>query len=266
MRITNFLIASCLTFAANSQTDIFTTDFQTGIPVNYSVVDNDGLIPDAQVANFSDAWISLQDPENSADTIVGSTSFFSPTGTASRWLITPAISLGAYGNFIEWQAKSHDASYPDDYMLLVSTTDNQISSFTDTIYTVIGENFEWTTRQVSLSSNGYNSETVYLAFVNNTEDGFILYLDDIHAWKEDPVSVNEIVAAIQVNVYPNPTTEIVNVETSAQLIQIELLSLNGDLMLSSKNASLNLSNYPVGVYFLKVVTEEGIVVKRIIKN
>lgn len=266
MRITNFLIASCLTFAANSQTDIFTTDFQTGIPVNYSVVDNDGLIPDAQVANFSDAWISLQDPENSADTIVGSTSFFSPIGTASRWLITPAISLGAYGNFIEWQAKSHDASYPDDYMLLVSTTDNQISSFTDTIYTVIGENFEWTTRQVSLSSNGYNSETVYLAFVNNTEDGFILYLDDLHAWKEDPVSVNEIAAAIQVNVYPNPTAEIVNVETSAQLVQIELLSLNGDLMLSSKNTSLNLSNYPVGVYFLKIVTEEGIVVKRIIKN
>jgi hypothetical protein len=266
MRITNLIIASCLTFAANSQTDIFTTDFQTGIPVNYSVVDNDGLTPDAQVANFSDAWISLQDPENSADTIVGSTSFFSPTGTASRWLITPAISLGAYGNFIEWQAKSHDASYPDDYMLLVSTTDNQISSFTDTIYTVIGENFEWTTRQVSLSANGYNSETVYLAFVNNTEDGFILYLDDLHAWKEDPVSVNEIAAAIQVNVYPNPMTEIVNVETSAQLIQIELLSLNGDLILSSKNASLNLSNYPVGVYFLKVVTEEGIVVKRIIKN
>lgn len=266
MRITNFLIASCLTFAANSQTDIFTTDFQTGIPVNYSVVDNDGLIPDAQVANFSNAWISLQDPDNSADTIVGSTSFFSPIGTASRWLITPAISLGAYGNFIEWQAKSHDASYPDDYMLLVSTTDNQISSFTDTIYTVIGENFEWTTRHVSLSANGYNSETVYLAFVNNTEDGFILYLDDLHAWKEDPVSVNEIAATIQVKVYPNPTTEIVNVETSAQLIQIELLSLNGDLMLSSKNASLNLSNYPVGVYFLKVVTEEGIVVKRIIKN
>lgn len=266
MRITNFLIASCLTFAANSQTDIFTTDFQTGIPVNYSVVDNDGLIPDAQVANFSDAWISLQDPENSADTIVGSTSFFSPIGTASRWLITPAISLGAYGNFIEWQAKSHDASYPDDYMLLVSTTDNQISSFTDTIYTVIGENFEWTTRQVSLSANGYNSETVYLAFVNNTEDGFILYLDDIHAWKEDPVSVNELAATIHVNVYPNPTQDIVNVETSAQLIQIELLSLNGDLMFSSKNTLLNLSNYPVGVYFLKVVTEEGIVVKRIIKN
>jgi hypothetical protein len=266
MRITNLFIASCLTFAANSQTDIFTTDFQTGIPVNYSVVDNDGLTPDAQVANFSDAWISLQDPENSADTIVGSTSFFSPTGTASRWLITPAISLGAYGNFIEWQAKSHDASYPDDYMLLVSTTDNQISSFTDTIYTVIGENFEFTTRQVSLSANGYNNQTVYVAFVNNTEDGFILYLDDIHAWKEDPVGVNEIAADIQVNVFPNPTSDIVTVATSAQLIQIELLSLNGDLMMSAKKTSLDLSNYPVGVYFLKVVTEDGIVVKRIIKN
>ena len=80
------------------------------------------------------------------------------------------------------------------------------------------------------------------------------------------MSVNEISAAIQVNIYPNPTAEIVNVETAAQLIQIELLSLNGDVMLSSKNSSLNLSNYPVGVYFLRVVTGEGIVVKRIIKN
>jgi hypothetical protein len=266
MRITSFLIASCLTFVANSQTDIFTTDFQTGIPVNYTVVDNDGLTPDAQVANFTNAWISLQDPENSADTIVGSTSFFSPTGTASRWLITPAINLGAYGNFIEWQAKSHDASYPDDYMVLVSTTDDQIASFDDTIGTVIGENFEWTSRKLNLSTNGYNSQTIYVAFVNNTEDGFILYLDDIHAWKEDPVSVNELTADLQVKVYPNPTAEIVNVTTAAELIQLELLSLNGDFLMTSKSSSLNLSHCPVGVYFLKVVTEEGIVVKRIIKN
>lgn len=266
MRITSFLIASCLTFIANCQTDIFTTDFQTGIPMNYTVVDNDGLTPDSQVANFTNAWISLQDPENPDDTLAGSTSFFSPTGTASRWLITPAINLGAYGNFIEWQAKSHDASYPDDYMVLVSTTDNQITSFNDTIGTVIGENFEWTTRKLNLSANGYNNQSIYVAFVNNTEDGFILYLDDIHAWKEDPVSVNELTADLQVKVYPNPTTDIVNVMTAAQLIQLELLSLNGDLMMTSKSSSFNLSNYPVGVYFLKVVTEEGIVVKRLIKN
>jgi hypothetical protein len=266
MRITSFLIACCLNFVANCQTDIFTTDFQTGIPVNYTVVDNDGLTPDAQVANFTNAWISLQDPENAADTIVGSTSFFSPTGTASRWLITPAITLGAYGNFIEWQAKSHDASYPDDYMVLVSSTDDQIASFNDTIGTVIGENFEWTTRKLNLSTNGYNNQTIHIAFVNNTEDGFILYLDDIRAWKEDPVSVNELSADLQVKVYPNPTLDMVNVVTAAQLIQLELLSINGDLMTTTESNSLNLSNYPFGVYFLKVITEEGIVVKRIIKN
>jgi hypothetical protein len=151
-------------------------------------------------------------------------------------------------------------------MVLVSTTDDQIASFDDTIGTVIGENFEWTSRKLNLSTNGYNSQTIYVAFVNNTEDGFILYLDDIHAWKEDPVSVNELTAALQVKVYPNPTAEIVNVTTAAELIQLELLSLNGDLMMTSKSSSLNLSHCPVGVYFLKVVTEEGIVVKRIIKN
>lgn len=265
MRITLLFLASCITIFANSQTDIFTTDFQTGIPVNYSIVDNDGLTPDSQVANFTNAWIALQDPENSLDTVAGSTSFFSPVGTASRWLITPAINLGAYGNFIEWEAKSHDASYPDDYMVLVSTTDNQISSFTDTIYTVIGENFEWTTRQVSLSSNGYNNQTVYIAFVNNTEDGFVLYLDDIHAWKNDPVGISELTLSSDVNVYPNPTVDLVKVETSATLIQLELLSLNGDKLQISSTDQLSLLSEPDGVYFVKVITDKGIAVKRIIK-
>ena len=127
------ILTCVIAFVSFGQTDIFTTDFQSGIPVNYSIVNNDGLTPNSQVSNFSNAWIALQDPENNLDTIVGSTSFFEPEGTASRWLITPPFALGAYGNLIEWEAKSHDASFPDNYMILVSTTDNQISSFTDTV-------------------------------------------------------------------------------------------------------------------------------------
>ncbi|MEN9997997.1 MAG: hypothetical protein RI922_987 [Bacteroidota bacterium] len=265
MRITLLFLASCITIFANSQTDIFTTDFQTGIPVNYSIVDNDVLTPDSQVANFTNAWIALQDPENSLDTVAGSTSFFSPVGTASRWLITPAINLGAYGNFIEWEAKSHDASYPDDYMILISTTDTQIASFTDTIGKVIGENFEWTNRQINISTQGYNNQTVYIAFVNNTEDGFILYLDDIHVWKNDPVGISELTLSSDVNVYPNPTVDFVKVETSATIVQLELLSINGDKLLISSTDQLSILSQPVGVYFVKVITDKGIAVKRIIK-
>ena len=174
------LIFTCCLFFLSveifAQSYILDTDFQLGIPTNYSIVDNDFNAPNSQVANFTSAWIGIVDPEDSTNKVAAATSYFSLEDTASRWLITPALSLSSFGNFISWKAKSHDPSFPDNYMVLVSTTDNQISSFTDTIGDIEQENFEWTEREVNLSENGYNSQTIYVAFVNTTFDGYIQIL------------------------------------------------------------------------------------------
>ena len=94
------------------------------------------------ISEFTSAWITTIDPIDSTDTIAASTSYFSPAGTASRWLITPQLSLGAFGNYINWNARSHDPSFPDDYLVLVSTTDSQITSFTDTIGNINEEDLD----------------------------------------------------------------------------------------------------------------------------
>ena len=262
--IASFLIlTSTICFG---QVDLMNTDFQTGIPGSYSIVDNDGLIPDSQVAEYTSAWIIVQDPDNISDTVAASTSFFSPIGTANRWMITPALVLGSFGNFIEWESKSQDASYPDDYIVLVSTTDNQLSSFTDTIGSIIEENFEWTNRQVDLSSEGYDNQTIYIAFVNVTENGYKLYIDDIHVWKEDPVGVKEITQIIDVTIYPNPTSGLISIETEENIINITLLSSSGRTLSTSKVKNLDLSQYSPGAYFINIQTEKGAVIKKILKN
>jgi hypothetical protein len=46
----------------NAQVNILNTDFQLGIPTNYSILNNDGNTPDNSVAEFSNAWIALPDP------------------------------------------------------------------------------------------------------------------------------------------------------------------------------------------------------------
>lgn len=147
------LIFTCCLFFLSveifAQSYILDTDFQLGIPTNYSIVDNDFNAPNSQVANFTSAWIGIVDPEDSTNKVAAATSYFSLEDTASRWLITPALSLSSFGNFISWKAKSHDPSFPDNYMVLVSTTDNQISSFLDTIGDIEQENFEWTEREVN---------------------------------------------------------------------------------------------------------------------
>lgn len=261
-----FLFSLFITTICFGQTDILLTDFQTGMPVAYTIVDNDSLTPAAQVSEYTSAWITVQDPENSLDTVASSTSFFDPIGTANRWLITSPVVLGAFGNLIEWEAKSHDASFPDDYLVLVSTTDSLITSFTDTIGYVMEENAEWTVRSVNLSNEGYDNQTIYVAFVNVTENGFILYVDDIRVWKEDPVSISENESTISLNVYPNPTKGELTVSCSEEIEKMTLFSSNGQLLLQSKEPKMNIESYPNGVYFLHIKTAQSVKTIKVLKQ
>ena len=263
------LIASFLGLLAisqmNAQVNILNTDFQQGIPTNYSIVNNDGNTPDNSVADFSNAWIAIPDPENLSDTVAGSTSFFSPVDTASRWLITPALQLGAFGNYISWNAKSHDPSFPDDYMVMVSTTDNQIASFTDTIGNIEQENFEWTTREVNLSEKGFNAQTIYVAFINVTYNGFKLYLDDIAVRKEDHLGVSEI-QNLSVSVYPNPFSNQLTIKCEKAIDEVKIFDLSGKLVATSTQSTINTESLETGYYLVKVKSGNQTVTKRIVKQ
>ena len=250
--------------STNAQIDIYNEDFDSGAPVGFTIVDNDGLTPDASVSEFSSAWIRLADPENTSDTVMGSTSYFDPSGQADRWLITPGILLGSYGNRFYWEARSHDASFPDTYYVLISSTDTQLSSFTDTIGYVVEEFATWTSRDVDLTSYGYNDETVYIAFVNRTNDGFKLYIDDLRAEKESDLSVAPI-AQFNPVIYPNPAQNKLSVNVEG-FISAEIVSLNGVSLIQSTNSEMNVSDLPSGVYFVRISVPSGELVQKLIKN
>jgi hypothetical protein len=254
------------TFQSFAQTSVLLEDFQSGIPASFTLVDNDGLTPDAAVVEYTAAWISVPDPEDNMNMVAGSTSFFEPSGEADRWLITPQLVLGAYGNTLTWNAKSHDASFPDDYLIMVSTTTTDVSSFTDTIGSIQQENAEWTNRSVDLSAEGYDGQTIYIAFRNNTNDGFKLYIDDISVTKEDPASVS-IISQTQVAIYPNPTSDLVYIQAEAEIKSIVLSDLSGKLIQDNQlNTVVKLTDLPFGIYLLTITTTQGSITKRIVKQ
>jgi hypothetical protein len=249
---------------AIAQTEILNEDFESGAPVAFTILDNDALTPNAATAQFTEAWTRMADPSNTLDTVMGSTSFFEPIGTASRWLITPPLALGTFGNFFYWNARSHDPSYPDNYSILVSTTDNQISSFTDTIGLIQQEFATWFSRDIDLSSLGYSNQTIYIAFVNTTNNGFALYVDDVRAEIEDPVGINEL-TEISVTVYPNPVSDVLRVKSQANIESLELISLSGARLMSTTENEINVSALQKGSYFVRILTEEGIAVRSFVK-
>ena len=150
---------------------IFSEDFANGIPSTFTLIDNDGLTPAQNVSFVNDAWV-----ENNGNAT--STSWYSPAGTSDDWMITPGISVASAGTFLLWDAVAQDASYPDGYEVKISTTGNTMADFTSpAVFSTAGENPSWTTRNVNLDA--YMGQTIYVAFINNSNDQFLLRVDNI---------------------------------------------------------------------------------------
>ena len=72
-----------------------------------------------------------------------------------------------------------------------------------------------------------------------------------------------------VNVFPNPTNGIFNIEGN-NIRKVEIINAYGQILYSkeikAENIQLDLSNYSIGTYLLRVVTDNGISTKQIIKK
>lgn len=164
-------VTTLISFSSSAQT--YYEDFNNGIPATYRLIDNDGLTPSD--VDFTDAWISME--RKGADKMAVSTSYYYPTaGTSDDWMILPKITIGT-GDYLLWEAKAPDPLYPDGYLVKISTTDSAMTSFTTTLLTVTAEQDSWTGHSVDLST--YAGQSVYIAFINNSYDKYLLDIDNI---------------------------------------------------------------------------------------
>lgn len=70
-----------------------------------------------------------------------------------------------------------------------------------------------------------------------------------------------------IGIYPNPVKDILQVKTEQQITGIALYSITGQQLQTWENAkNLDLSPYAPGTYFIQVNTQNGRMVKQIIKN
>ncbi|NLN32686.1 MAG: T9SS type A sorting domain-containing protein [Flavobacteriaceae bacterium] len=71
-----------------------------------------------------------------------------------------------------------------------------------------------------------------------------------------------------VAVYPNPVKDILNVSAkNADVKEVQIVNMNGQVVASSKAASVNVSTLPSGVYIVKVVDAKGnVTTSKIVKK
>ena len=133
----------------------------------------------------------------------------------------------------------------------------------------------WNT--VATSSNphtltGLTPETTYLLQViahcsngQNSEPSTIITFTTL------PDGINNYTLDNAVTVFPNPTTGIIQIKNAEwRMENVEVYDAYGKLLnvmsVNDHTATLNLNDYAKGTYFVRVMTERGVVTKRVVKN
>ena len=262
------LTLPCFGNAFGQATTVIFEDFQGAFPSDWSLINNDGLSPEASVDFINDAWVVTEDLDNigSGDSVLTSTSWYDPAGTSDDWLISPPITLGSFGNKLSFKAKSYDGSYPDGFQVFASTH-NLIDSFfqQDTLLNIPAQSPEWTSYFISLDSFDLADQTIYLAFRNNSSDQYLLSLDSIYVGIEHPVSIPINDAQVITHIFPNPATSTIRIETIAKIVSVKIFTTEGRHLTTYTNNVINVSEINEGQYFMSITTNEGQVIKKFIK-
>lgn len=156
-------------------------DFELGVlRPGWTVVDVDGLVPAAGVAFVTDAFVVADPYEPGANFGAYSTSWYAPPGQADDWLISPAIELGV-SSTLSWEAWAPDPAFADGYEVRISTGGPTVMELlaNPPLFSIADEAQVFTPHAVDLAMAGYQNQVVHIGFRNDSNDDFVLVIDDI---------------------------------------------------------------------------------------
>lgn len=170
--------ASVAVIPAKAQEIYLQTDFQEGIPSNYTVLDRDENPTRAGLRNivFTDgSWVaSLVD--SNEDQAAVSSSYSVYDYPVEDWLITPNIYIASEAACLRWQARSVHYDYRDGYAVMISVNGTSPADFVE-LFRVEEEDYYERMRVLPLDA--YVGKNVHIAFVHNSTKRFMLAIDDI---------------------------------------------------------------------------------------
>ncbi|MFS4471328.1 peptide-N-glycosidase F-related protein [Chryseobacterium sp. T20] len=103
--------------------------------------------------------------------------------------------------------------------------------------------------------------------VFNQQQGYVMLSVYMQGKSNTALNVKEI-KTVDVNIYPNPTTDFVNVKSKVEVSSISLFNIEGrKLSETYKENRIDFSSYSTGIYFLHIVLKDGTAFKhKIIKK
>ena len=130
----------------------------------------------------------------------------------------------------------------------------------------------------SFTNDSINPDTLYVGGSSTTGipfdwRGAYYYLDDVSV-TEIPSGIinNEQLIINNLSISPNPTSGKFRISSSERVETIEVYNVLGEIVYFEnqdsriKNQDIDISNEPAGIYFVRIRTQDHIVVKKLVKS
>jgi len=191
------------------------------------------------------------------------------TNTLSYETTTVNLTLNTddYGNETTWEFKDENGTvidqggpYNNNITVNESITVNSDICYSFTIFDNYGDGI--------CCDFGTGSYTL------TTDDGSMIFdgAGDFGAQETTNMSIKDNLSISSftvndINIYPNPTSNFINVESNLDDLRYEIFDIKGKLIMKTSNETINLSGLSNAIYFLKITDpNQQAVTKKIIKQ
>ena len=191
-------------------------------------------------------------------------------------------------NFISWTENGIVVSTERTYTFTVTKTADYVANFEMKTFEVLATADPAEGGTVSITGDNTYGSTVTVSiepnedyeFLNWTENGTVVSEEESYTFtltaNHNLVAHLHCVASVgenshqALNIYPNPVSDKLVIETSEAIGFVEIYNLTGAMVVSqecnSEKAEIDVNNLHEGIYFIRITTDAAILTRRFVKR
>jgi len=189
---------------------------------------------------------------------------------ANDWLVSPPLELPALSEMeVSFDYFVGGAESVEKFSVwLITGTPENYENGTELLSTQTVDNADWESIN-PLNLADYAGQTVYIGIkVESDAHQGTIYFDNFTVNEKEVSGVKNNTIYNGVNIYPSPTSSSMKIVADSHIEKTEIFSITGQLISAVRSSSseieVNTSGFPTGTYVVRVITENGIVNKKVI--